>query len=110
MNDSRIPFSLVAFLDGEIAGTISVVENDLKERDCYTPWVASNYVVEKHRNKGISSKMMVYVEEAMRRIGIKTAYLATEEVPDFYRKRGWQEIEKVNYKSEESLIFKKDLT
>lgn len=105
----RVPLSLVAFFDDEVAGTISIVENDIDEILHLKPWIAVNYVGEKFRNKGISTAMLKRAEEVAKDIGIKKIYLGTETTTDFYQKRGYTKIDEVYYKGEKTDIFEKEL-
>jgi GNAT superfamily N-acetyltransferase len=92
-NKDALPVRLAAVIGGKCVGTVSIVENDLKCRD-YTPWLAALYVDKAHRNKGIAKALISSAQEAAWRLGYKEMYLRTEHASGYYRKLGWQFVER----------------
>jgi len=90
---TKLPIRLVALIDGKCVGTVSIVENDLKCRD-YTPWLAALYVDEAHRGQKIGEKLIDCVKSVTADLGYAELYLRTEFASDYYRRLGWQFIEK----------------
>ena len=77
-------------LDGEkiIAG-LGVIENDFHDRKDLTPNVCAVYVEDSYRNQGIAGKMLCFVCEEFRKMGIDTLYLLTDHT-SFYERYGWE--------------------
>ncbi len=90
-----LPIRLVAVLDGQCVGTISLVENDLKCR-AYTPWLAALIVDQAARDQGIGRQLIAYVQELSRQMGYQVLYLRTEHAGAYYQKLGWQYVETCN--------------
>lgn len=88
-----LPIRLIATFGGQCAGTVSLVENDLKCRD-YTPWLAALYVDKDHRNKGIAKALISSTQDIAKRLGYNELYLRTEHASEYYRKLGWKFVER----------------
>ncbi len=88
-----LPVRLVAVLNGQCVGTVSLVENDLACRE-YTPWLAALIVDKYFRGRGIGRQLISFVQELARQIGYKELYLRTEHASGYYRKLGWRFVEK----------------
>ena len=92
-NRAKLPIRLVAFLDGNCAGTVSILSNDLRCRP-YTPWLAALYVSPPFRGNKIGEQLVERVKEIARELGYRELYLRTEHTGDYYRNRNWQYVEK----------------
>jgi predicted N-acetyltransferase YhbS len=92
---AEVPIGLIAFLDGTPAGTISLVESDLDEREDLSPWIAGLLVFPDFRNKGVGSALLQSLMDIAKLIGLETIYLYTDK-PDFYEKFGWKKHCKVS--------------
>ena len=88
-----LPIRLIALLGGQCVGTVSIVENDLKCRD-YTPWLAALIVDKDYRGHGIGKRLISHVQTLARQMGYKELYLRTEHASGYYKKLGWQFVEK----------------
>jgi predicted N-acetyltransferase YhbS len=82
-----IPLSLLAFWDGEPAGTINLIENDDDKRRHLRPWLAALYVAPGHRHRGIGSTLVRTLQQHAAALGIATLYLGTDN-PGFYTRLG----------------------
>lgn len=88
-----LPIRLIAVLDGKCVGTVSIVENDLKCR-AYTPWLAALVVDKELRGAGIGKALIAYAQKLARQMGYKELFLRTEHASGYYKKLGWQFVEK----------------
>jgi len=88
----EFPIRLIALLDGNCVGTVSIVSNDLKCRE-YTPWLAAFYVDKGFRNQKIGEQLIDCVKSIVTQLGYKEVYLRTEHTSAYYRKLGWRFIE-----------------
>jgi predicted N-acetyltransferase YhbS len=89
-----LPLTLLAMEGSECVGTVSLVENDLKSKP-YTPWLASLYVQEQFRNRGIGNVLVSQIISAARSLGFNEIYLRTEHAMDYYRRKNWTFLENV---------------
>ena len=91
-NKTELPVRLIALYDGNLAGTVSIVDNDLRCRP-YTPWLASLYVSPPYRKNKIGEQLIKRVVEIAKDLGYGELYLRTEHTGNYYRNRNWQYVE-----------------
>ena len=105
--DNTFPITLVALENGECLGTVSIVENDLKIRDMYKPWLASLYTKPEYRGRSVGEKLIAKTIDVVKELGFNELYLRTEDGSDYYRKRGWTFLETVSDDKYEKIdVFK----
>ena len=105
--DNTFPITLVALENGECLGTVSILENDLKIRDIYKPWLASLYTKPEYRGRGVGEKLIAKTIDVVKELGFNELYLRTEDGSDYYRKGGWTYLETVSDDKYEKIdVFK----
>lgn len=105
-NLSSFPITLVAISGDECVGTVSIFENDLKSQDELKPWLASLYVTPEHRGKGVAEKLIDQVKVIVKELGFEILYLRTEHTSGYYRKLGWDYLNKaLDEKGQETEVF-----
>ncbi|MCB0110587.1 MAG: GNAT family N-acetyltransferase [Caldilineaceae bacterium] len=95
-----IPTTLVAFEDATVFGSASLVPNDLTTHSHLTPFLASVYVGEPYRKRGIASSLVRQMVAAAGELGVAKVYLITPDQQALYRKLGWQDEKVVDYRGE----------
>lgn len=90
---TELPVRFIALVDGQCAGTISLVKNDLKCREIYTPWLASLYVDKPFRSKKVAAQLIGRIKETAKDLGYSELYLRTENTGGYYKERGWLFVE-----------------
>jgi len=109
MKADRVPIVLVALDDaGLLVGTASLLFDDL-EGDPRNPWLASVFVPEEQRGKGIASALVVAIEDAARQLGYLTLYLFTTSAARLYAGLGWRALERRDYRGEHIQVMDKAL-
>ncbi len=109
LNRDRLPLTLVAFMDGQPAGTASIYLHDLPARPDLSPWLAAVYVAPPYRKQGIGSELVKAIENTAQRLQIKRLYLFTPDQEHFYARLGWSVLERVEYRDQMVVIMKKDM-
>lgn len=105
-----LPITFLANVDGQCIGTVSVFENDWKERPQYKPWLASLYVEPSYRNKKIAFLLINYLLNHLKKLGYTQVFLKTENTSTYYEKRGWEHVETIQDEQNGNVdIFKYDL-
>ncbi len=89
---NTIPLTYVGMNNDECIGTVSLVINDLQERQDLTPWLGGLYISEEYRSYGYARKLIAHVIETAGRLGFNTLYLRTEGAADYYKNLGWKKI------------------
>ncbi len=106
-----IPTTWVCFDDDEnVVGSVAIVHSDMDTRKELGPWLASVYVDESQRGKGLGKIMVQHVMDECRAQGIDPLYLFTPGQSAFYRKLGWVDHEAVNHNGTDVLIMRVDLS
>lgn len=85
-----IPTTFVAEDNGELLGSACILADDMSSHPELSPWLASVYVAEQHRKKGIGSVLVKRVMQHARESGVKRLYLYTPDQAQLYVKLGWQ--------------------
>ena len=88
-----IPQTFVLLVDGEPAGTSSLVAADMKERPDLTPWMASVFVVPEARRRGHVIPLIRTIETAAVAAGIPGLWLYTDTAEGIYARAGWRTVE-----------------
>ena len=109
INIDKIPLALVAIENGEVIGTVSLKISDMDTRKQYTPWLASMYVREDKRKRGVGKNMVAAIEKKAIELGVEILYLYTPDAESFYAKLGWQRIEYTEYRGANVCVMKKKL-
>lgn len=102
----QIPTVIVAVEDDVLMGSASLVFNDMKTRAELNPWLASVYVDDKFRNRGIGSAVVQRIMEEARALGVRPLYLFTPDKQSFYTRLGWERVEDTEYCNEQVTIMR----
>jgi N-acetylglutamate synthase-like GNAT family acetyltransferase len=104
-----IPNAVVAIADGTLAGTASLIEDDMPERPDLSPWLASVFVHPDYRCRGIAEAMVERIIDEARAIGVKRLYLFTFGSSEYYQKRGWTVLFKDVYFSRPVTVMSRNI-
>lgn len=107
LNRDRIPLTLVAFWDGQPAGTASIYLHDMDIRPRLSPWLAAVYVAPHYRKQGIGSGLVKAIENMARRLQIERLYLFTPDQEHFYDRLGWSMLERLEYRNQNVVVMEK---
>jgi N-acetylglutamate synthase-like GNAT family acetyltransferase len=106
-NIESFPITLIAIIDNECIGTVSIFQNDLKTRKDLIPWLASLYVNSDYRGQGIGEMLINQVKKVVKGLGFKSLYLRTEHTSEYYIRLGWEFVCKTqDEKGQETKVFK----
>ena len=83
----QIPLSLIALVDGQLAGIVNLIENDDAKRTHLRPWLAAMVVRTDLRGQGIGTALVRALLADARLMGIATVYFGTDG-PGFYERLG----------------------
>ena len=86
----EVPFTLVALIDGEPVGSVSVCWDDLDDRyPDEGPWISGMVVRSNARNLGIGRALLAAAERRCVEQGNRALWLHTSEAKRFYQRCGW---------------------
>jgi GNAT superfamily N-acetyltransferase len=93
-----LPRVLVAMAPTTFLGSVNLLTNEMTARPQLTPWLGQLFVPERHRAKGIGTKLLGAAISYVDSLGYSQLFLFTSgTLPDYYRKRGWTDVEDVAY-------------
>lgn len=93
---SAVPTTLVAFVDGALAGSVSLLANDHSRIRKWSPWLASLLVLPGFRCRGIGAALVREAVAIAARFGIGRLYLYTDDAAAFYARLGWSMVERLD--------------
>ena len=82
----------IAVYKNEVIGVVSLWRNDLTSRQDLYPWMATLYVKEAFRNRGVGKMLQEKSIEVIRNLGYPYLYLITDH-KNYYEKMGWTFLE-----------------
>ena len=88
LNSDFIPTTYIA-TDYELLGSAAIVANDMETKPELSPWLASVYISETNRNKGIGTKLVKHILRLAQTNDIDKLYLLTPDQHSFYQRLGW---------------------
>jgi N-acetylglutamate synthase-like GNAT family acetyltransferase len=109
LSEDLVPSTYI-LIDNDIIGSAAIIVSDMLTRPDLTPWLASVVVSPQHRGKGAGGKLVLHVMEKAAEAGIKELYLYTPDQENFYKKLGWQTVNKALYRDQDVIIMKAQLT
>jgi GNAT superfamily N-acetyltransferase len=108
-NSDRVPFTIVAYLDSEPSGCVSVCEDDRDQRFAEGgPWLSGMFVAGRARNLGVGRQLVRAAEDTARRFGAQELRLYTSEAGPFYERCGWSYLHRKQDPSDDS-VMRRDL-
>lgn len=94
----QIPTTFVALSGGILMGSSSLVAYDMDIRMELSPWLASLYVSQIYRSRGVGSALVHRVIKEAEALGVETLYLFTPDREGFYIRLGWSTFERTEYR------------
>ncbi|KGA25831.1 GNAT family acetyltransferase [Pectobacterium brasiliense] len=91
LNPAALPLTFIALEGERLVGTVGLWRCDLISRQDLTPWLASLYVEESQRDKGLGIALQQHVLDFCRRRGFDDLYLFAT-FSGYYEKHGWRYI------------------
>ena len=93
---TAVPTTRVAFVDGALAGSVSLLANDHSRIRKWSPWLASLLVLPEFRCRGIGAALVHEAVAIAARFGIERLYLYTDDAAPFYARHGWSMVERLD--------------
>lgn len=91
-NNANVPTTLIALDGGDVIGSVSLLQDDhLAGYEHLTPWLASLYVRDDWRGRGVGGRLVEAALQHARTLGIEHIYLFTPAQREFYLDKGFQD-------------------
>jgi RimJ/RimL family protein N-acetyltransferase len=104
-NRDGLPVRLVAFADGELAGTINLRDQALWTMPEYHPGLGGLLVVERHRGRGIGTELVRAGMSVAREQGYERVYATTVTARGILEHLGWKLVQAVSHGGEQLLLY-----
>lgn len=101
----RLPIRLVAFNDGELAGTIVLRQSGSGTMAGYEPELGGLYVPESQRGHGIGTELVKAGMAAARALGFEVVFATTVNAAGILERLGWVSIKMVEYENGEHALY-----
>ena len=107
-------FQLVLSKENKVIATGGLCNNVsiLKEYDKFKkfkPWVALLYTEKNYRNQGLGKVLLEQIEWLAKENNLTKIYVYTFTAESLYKRCGWTQIERVNYKDHDTVVMEKDI-
>ena len=108
-NSDRLPITLVALLDGEVSGTVTLMSRALVSHQHLSPWLALLLVPDAFRGKGVELSLVFAVEELASKLGIEAIFASTGTETPLLIRRSWKIVEEPADSGSNLFIYKRVL-
>lgn len=107
---ASLPRVLVARLDETLLGSVNLLAQEMTIRPQLTPWLGQLFVSQDQRAKGVGARLLDAASAYVGSLGYRQLFLFTSgTLPDYYRKRGWAEVEQVAYLGKARTVMRFDI-
>jgi GNAT superfamily N-acetyltransferase len=90
LNRERVPVTLVAVDQDALAGTVSLLNRSVSTHKHLRPWVASLYVAEPWRHRGVATLLVETAVTIAGRLGVQAVYIGVvASARAHYQRQGW---------------------
>jgi GNAT superfamily N-acetyltransferase len=105
-----IPSLFVAVHKSKVIGTAAFEDYDMDTHQELSPWLASVYVDQNYRKKGVGRTLVRRVIEEARSFIVNKLYLFTSDRVPFYTKYGWAILFREEYYGEMESVMVLDIS
>ena len=106
-NHDELPITLVAILEGEVAGTVTLKSRALPSHLHLSPWLAMLLVPPPFQRKGVELYLVVAVEELASKLGVEAIFASTGTESPLLIRRNWKVLEEPGESNNELFIFRR---
>ncbi len=105
-----LPVRLVAFIDGELAGTLTLREQAISALKEGNPGLGGLFVAEQHRGRGVGTELVRAGMNLAWEQGYDRVYAATVEARGILERLGWKLVKAISFGDEQSDLYRCELT
>jgi GNAT superfamily N-acetyltransferase len=106
-----LPRVLLATTPSALLGSVNLMVQEMAIRPQFTPWMGQLFVTDSYRAKGTGTMLLNAAISYVESLGYNQLFLYTSgTLPNYYRKRGWTEIEDVTYFGKVRTIMRFDIS
>jgi predicted N-acetyltransferase YhbS len=106
LNRNELPIRLVAFLDGELVGTIVLRESISETHPEYRPGLGGLYVAKAQRGSGIGTELVRAGMSLAQRMGYQAIYATTNAARGIVEHLQWEQIGSELHNGEQIALYR----
>ena len=111
LGKQELPLDIVAIKDDQLVGTAALKEHEMEE--CYPDyryWMGSIFVAPEYRGQSIARMLALEIISLAKQHSLPQLYLQTIDLSGgLYARLGWEPVDRLNYRGEETLVMVKYL-
>ena len=105
----NIPVRLVAFVEGELAGTVVLRDQVIATQPEFRPGLGGLFVPASYRRRGIATELVRAGMNVARELGYGEVYATTVVAGGILTRLGWQVVKEVTHDDEQLVLYRSDL-
>ena len=105
-NRTDLPVRLVAFLNRELVGTITLREHAIRDLPEYKPGLGGLLVVSPFRNQGVGTALVEAGMKLAREQGYESIYATTVAASGILERLGWRLVQKIWHGDEQLALYR----
>jgi len=106
----RVPTTFVYLEEGQLLGSVSLLESDLDGHEHLSPWLASLFVIPEMRGRGIGKQLVARVVEEATALAFPALYLWTPGQQSYYERLQWECTARYLHFGETIAIMRRELS
>jgi len=103
------PTTVVALVDGRLAGSASLLIEDMPGTEEWSPWLGSVFVAAEHRGRGVGAALVDRIVADAAALGFPTLHLFTTEAEGWYLPKGWMVRRRLAFRGHPGVVMALDL-
>jgi len=103
---NSLPSRLVAFMDGELVGTIILRDSNTETLPEFQPELGGLYVAESYRGQGVATELVRAGVELARAQGYETVSATTVQAEGILKRLGWEFVKIVVHQDGPSSLYR----
>ena len=111
LGKQELPLDIVAIKDNQLVATAALKDHEMEEIfPGYQYWMGSIFVAPEYRGQGIARMLVKEIIRLAEQHRLPQLYLQTVDLTGgLYAQLGWQPVERLKYRGEETLVMIKNL-
>jgi len=107
---NAVPATYFAEIDGNLAGSATILDDDMSTHPELGPWLASVFVSPQYRHRGIATALVRKIMQHAKQANVETLFLYTPGQERLYEQLGWECYLRENYNGTDVTIMSIGLT
>lgn len=107
--ENKLPKMIVAYVNGDLAGGVSIGEKDLPQYPMYKPWLGSLIVKPEYKDLGVGRELAIEAQRLAKRMGYKKMYAFTIHLTEWAKRWDWKVVASTTFRGIPVDVIEKSL-